>query len=123
MAGHWFTVSAAAEVLGVTRQAVLRLIGRGTLAARRHTDHGRPSQWFVDGDSLEAYAATGLAPSEALTVFDVSVLHHVAERTVRGWVERGLLPAVAHRGQLWIDEQAALDFTPPARGRPRAVTL
>jgi hypothetical protein len=55
-------------------------------------------------------------------VFDVSVLHHCAERTVRGWIERGLLPAVEHRGRLWIDEQAALDFVPPTRGRPRVAS-
>lgn len=61
----------------------------------------------------------GMMYSDLLTVPDVARQFAVDDRTVRGWIDRGLLPAF-RRGRDWlIDAQDADAFVLPQRGAPK----
>jgi excisionase family DNA binding protein len=54
-----------------------------------------------------------------LTVQEVAALKGVDSRTVRGWIQRGLIIAEQINPRLWlIDADSVNDFQPPTAGRP-----
>lgn len=54
-----------------------------------------------------------------LTVQEVAVLKGVDSRTVRGWIQRGLIIAEQINPRLWlIDADSVNNFQPPTAGRP-----
>ena len=54
-----------------------------------------------------------------LTVQEVAAMKDVDTRTVRGWIQRGLIEAEQINPRLWlIDADSANSFQPPIAGRP-----
>jgi excisionase family DNA binding protein len=54
-----------------------------------------------------------------LTVQEVADLKGVDSRTVRGWIQRGLIEAEQINPRLWlVDAESVKDFQPPKSGRP-----
>jgi hypothetical protein len=54
-----------------------------------------------------------------LTVQEVAAMKDVDTRTVRGWIQRGLIDAEQINPRLWlIDVDSANNFQPPTAGRP-----
>jgi len=54
-----------------------------------------------------------------LTVQEVAELKGVDSRTVRGWIQRGLIEAEQINPRLWlISADSVKDFQPPTAGRP-----
>lgn len=54
-----------------------------------------------------------------LTVQEVAELKGVEARTVRGWIQRGLVEAEQINPRLWlIDADSVKNFEPPSAGRP-----
>lgn len=61
----------------------------------------------------------GMLYSDLLTVGDVAHQFGVTRQAVRGWIDRGLLPAFK-RGRDWLIEARHADaFVLPERGAPR----
>lgn len=57
-----------------------------------------------------------------LTVQEVAAMKGVDSRTVRGWIQRGLIIAEQINPRLWlIDANSVKDFHPPSAGRPPKV--
>jgi len=65
----------------------------------------------------------GMMYSDLLTVPDVARQFAVDDRTVRGWVERGLLKAHWIGRQWLIDAQDAAAFMMPRRGAPKKIKM
>ena len=63
----------------------------------------------------------GMMYSDLLTTDDVARQHKVCDRTVRGWIDAGLLRA--HRiGRQWLIEAQDADvFVLPQRGAPKKI--
>jgi hypothetical protein len=54
-----------------------------------------------------------------LTVQEVADMKGVDARTVRGWIQRGLIEAEQLNPRLWlVDANSARNFQPPTAGRP-----
>jgi excisionase family DNA binding protein len=54
-----------------------------------------------------------------LTVQEVAEMKGVDARTVRGWIQRGLINAEQINPRLWlISADSVKDFQPPTAGRP-----
>jgi excisionase family DNA binding protein len=54
-----------------------------------------------------------------LTVQEVAEMKKVDSRTVRGWIQRGLIEAEQVNPRLWlIAVDSVKDFNPPKAGRP-----
>lgn len=54
-----------------------------------------------------------------LTVQEVAEMKGVDARTVRGWIQRGLIDAEQINPRLWlISADSVKDFQPPTAGRP-----
>jgi excisionase family DNA binding protein len=55
-----------------------------------------------------------------LTVQEVAEMKGVDTRTVRGWIQRGLIDAEQINPRLWlVSANSVKNFQPPTAGRPR----
>lgn len=108
----------AAELLGVSRQAILSMIRTERLDAER----GPRETWLISLPSIERVKREQNLRSAGVSTAEAADRLGVDERTVRRYCESGELACVAV-GREWRVDLTSLDeFRPPTIGRPKKET-
>jgi len=107
-------VREAAEILGVSRQMLYRLVWDGELPAVKIS----PRAIRIDERDLRAFAKDWNPPG-SLGAEEVAEILGVSKRTVARYAESGELPAERHRGRLRFRERDVDRFVSKRRTRAR----
>lgn len=114
----YVTVTEAAAKLGVSRQAVLKLIGRGTVPAFKRDQRLR-SPYVIPSSAIDDRLAGAHVPDGWVTVATAAELRNRQPDAIREWIDSHGLPAERLADGRLVIERAALDEFPAPRRGPR----
>lgn len=115
----YLTVAETADRLDVTRQAVLKLIRTGSLPGVPERDRGRVARWLVPASAVNARVQGNETPPGWITLPEAAERLARSPKTVRRYVDSGLLPGYQRPDGAWLINPVDLDtIRLPRRGRP-----
>jgi|GEM_PF-7093505 len=87
------SVAAAATRLGISRQAVLKLIDRGTLQATAEMSRGKVARYLIPVSVVAHRLDSIKAPPGYISLVECATALNVDPTTVRRWIADGKLSA------------------------------
>ena len=118
------TMTEAADRLGISRQAVHRLVKRGTLPSVEERERGRVVRVLVLASAVEERAKGTTVPRGWVTIPEAARQRGVDETTVREWVRREYLATIEAAGLRYVKLAEVKRLQPPRPGprgsRPEA---